>query len=146
FPRPVRRVSVGNPDVAGIVVVGPRSVMINGKVLPPREGLQQGPTVAQMRLATVSNTTFTPEPYFKETTPAGWEEGASEPEVHTVFVAEFSTRAVMLDVTVAQLNRTAMEQHGIDFRQIGTTFVSAFFLGGGAAPVLGQTVPAMLNQ
>jgi Flp pilus assembly secretin CpaC len=146
FARPVRRVSVGNPDIAGIVVVGPRSVLINGKELPPREGQQQGPTVAQMRLATVSNTTFTPDPYFRETTLTVWEQGAAEPQVHSLFVAEFTTRAVMLDVTVAELNRTAMEQHGIDFRQIGTTFVSAFFLGGGAAPILGTTVPALTGQ
>src|SRR5690348_5801540 len=29
FPRAVRRVSVGNPELAGIVVVGPRAIMIN---------------------------------------------------------------------------------------------------------------------
>src|SRR5262249_27501086 len=52
FPRPVRRVSVGDPGIAGIVVVGPRAIMINAKQLPKREGVQEGPMVQQLRLAT----------------------------------------------------------------------------------------------
>jgi Flp pilus assembly secretin CpaC len=134
FRRPVRRVSVGNPEIAGIVVLGPRSVMINGKQLPKTEAAQAATQVQQLRLATVSNTTFTPAPYFGETTLTVWEEGAATPEVHSLFVADFSTRQVMLEVTVAELNRTAMEEHGIDFRRIGTEFVTAFFLGGGTIP------------
>src|SRR5262249_54173896 len=134
FRRPVRRVSVGNPEIAGIVVLGPRTVMINGKQLPKSEAAQVGPQVQALRLATVSNTTFTPEPYSAETTLTVWEEGADTPQVHSVFVADFSTRQVMLEVTVAELNRTAMEEHGIDFRHIGTTFVTAFFFGGGTIP------------
>jgi pilus assembly protein CpaC len=86
-----------------------------------------------LRLATVSNHPFTPPPNFGETTLTVWQDGA-EPEVHSLFVADFSPRQVMLEVTVAELNRTAMEQHGIDFRKIGTTFVTAFFLGGGTVP------------
>src|SRR5262249_37455978 len=30
FRRPIRRVSVGNPDLAGVVVLSPRSLLING--------------------------------------------------------------------------------------------------------------------
>jgi Flp pilus assembly secretin CpaC len=145
FPRTVRRVSVGNPELAGIVVVGPRAIMINAKQLPKREGVQEGAMTQQLRLATVSNKTFTPEPYFGETTLTVWQEGSDQPQVHSLFVADFSTRQVVLEVTVAELNRTAMEEHGIDFRRIGTTFVTAFFLGGGAAPLLG-TVPPQISQ
>ncbi len=146
FRSPVQRVSIGNPDIAGVVVLGPRTIMVNAKQLPKREGGQEGPMVTALRLATVSNKTFTPEPYYGETTLTVWESGAGQPQVHSLFVADFSTQQVMLEVTVAELNRTAMEEHGIDFRRIGTTFVTAFFLGGGAAPILGQTVPPQITQ
>jgi Flp pilus assembly secretin CpaC len=146
FARPVRRVSVGDPEIAGIVVVGPRSVMINAKPLPKREGAPEGAETQALRLATVSNKTFTPEPYFGETTLTVWQDGSDQPEVHSLFVADFSTRQVVLEVTVAELNRTAMEEHGIDFRRIGTEFVTAYFLGGGGSPLLGSTVPPQINQ
>src|SRR5262245_11629891 len=138
FRRPVRRVSVGNPEIAGIVVLGPRTILVNAKPLPKREG-PAGPSTQELRLATVSNHPFTAEPNFSETTLTVWEQGAEGPDVHSLFVADFSPRQVMLEVTVAELNRTAMEQHGIDFRRIGTEFVTAFFLGGGTLPV--GTVP-----
>src|SRR4029077_7028447 len=134
FRRPVRRVSVGDPEIAGIVVVGPRSVLINAKPLPKREGVQEGAETQALRLATVSNKTFTPEPYFGETTLTVWQDGSDQPEVHSLFIADFSTRQVVLEVTVAELNRTAMEEHGIDFRRIGSEFVTAYFLGGGGPP------------
>ena len=146
FRRPVRRVSVGDPEIAGIVVVGPRSVLVNAKPLPKREGVQEGAETQSLRLATVSNRTFTPEPYFGETTLTVWQDGSDQPEVHSLFIADFSTRQVVLEVTVAELNRTAMEEHGIDFRRIGTEFVTAYFLGGGGSPLLGSTVPPQLNQ
>jgi pilus assembly protein CpaC len=144
FGRPVQRVSIGNPEIAGVVVLGPRTIMVNAKPLPHREGGEQAP--ATLRVATVSNRPFTAEPHFAETTLAVWEAGAAQPDVHTVLVADSTNQQVMLEVTVAEMNRTAMEQHGIDFRRIGTTFVTAFFLGGGAAPLLGSTVPPQINQ
>jgi len=101
FRRPVRRVSVGDPEIAGIVVVGPRSVLINAKPLPRREGVQEGAETQALRLATVSNKTFTPEPYFGETTLTVWQDGSDQPEVHSLFIADFSTRQVVLEVTVA---------------------------------------------
>src|SRR6185503_12246500 len=33
-PYNVQRVSIGNPDLAGVVVLGPRSILINAKELP----------------------------------------------------------------------------------------------------------------
>ena len=87
FRRPVRRVSVGNPEIAGVVVLSPRTILINGKPLPKPEGGNVAPTTQQLRLATVSNTTFTPQPNFSETTLTVWEEGAESPEVHSLFVA-----------------------------------------------------------
>src|SRR4029077_4577147 len=113
---------------------------------PKREGVQEGAETQALRLATVSNKTFTPEPYFGETTLTVWQDGSDQPEVHSLFIADFSTRQVVLEVTVAELNRTAMEEHGIDFRRIGTEFVTAYFLGGGGSPLLGSTVPPQINQ
>src|SRR5262249_54339564 len=144
FRRPVQRVSIGNPEIAGVVVLGPRTIMVNAKQLPRREGGEAAP--ATLRVATVSNRPFTSEPNLAETTLAVWEAGASQPDVHTVVVADSTNQQVMLEVTVAEMNRTAMEQHGIDFRKIGTTFVTAFFLGGGAPPLRGSTVPPQINQ
>ena len=39
---PVRRVSLGNPDLAGIVVLGPTTIMVNAKEAPRREGAGGG--------------------------------------------------------------------------------------------------------
>ena len=36
--RPVRRVSISNPDLAGIVVLGPTALMINAKEIPKDSG------------------------------------------------------------------------------------------------------------
>src|SRR4030095_7264318 len=105
FRRPLRLVSVGDPETAGVVVLGPRTILINAKPLPPKQGIQGGPMTQELRLATVSNQTFPPPPNFSETTLTVWQEGA-EPEVHSLFVADFSPRQVMLEVTVAELNRT----------------------------------------
>jgi pilus assembly protein CpaC len=38
-------------------------------------------------------------------------------------------------VTVAEINRTSLEQHGIDFRQVGSTVSSNMFMGGGFGPL-----------
>src|SRR5262249_46449652 len=141
--RPVRRVSVGNPEIAGVVVLSPNTILINGKPLPRPEGGNVAPTTQQLRLATVSNTTFTPQPNFTETTLTVWEAGAEGPEVHSVFVARFAPRQVMREVPVAELNGPAMEDHGIVFRRIGTEFVPAFFLGGGPIP-MGPSPPEPL--
>jgi Flp pilus assembly secretin CpaC len=140
----VKRVSLGNPDLAGIVVLGPQTIMINAKDLPRRQGPATAGSLGTGRVGVVSGRPFTPEPQVAETTLAVWYGGAERPDVHTVFVADFLDQQVMLEVTVAELNRTAMENHGIDFRQIGTSFVSAYFMGGGVGPRvpgLATTVP-----
>src|SRR6185436_15583941 len=88
FARPVRRVSVGNPAVADIVLVSPKSILVNG--------LGKGDTSLIL-----------------------WDaNGVSE--VHTISVEESSDRQVLLEITVAELNRTAMEEHGVDWRVLRT--------------------------
>ncbi len=127
---PVRRVSIGNPDMAGVVVLGPRTIMINAK---PLEERRERGRAGSARANIITNKTLTAEPRFLETNFMVWGSG-DEPSVHSLFVADFIDRQVVLEVTVAEINRTAAEQHGIDFRSIARTFVSAYFMGAGAGP------------
>src|SRR5262245_51025548 len=86
FSRPVQRVSIGDPEVAGVVVLGPRTIMVNGKVLPKPQGGQEA-SAQELRLATISNRPFTAEPRIAETTLAVWEAGAAGPVIHPITVA-----------------------------------------------------------
>jgi Flp pilus assembly secretin CpaC len=136
LPRPVTRVSVGNPDLVGVVVLGSRTVMINAKPLEEKPGMQtQAQTGIAARAGYVSAKPLTPEPRIAETTIIFWS-GNDQADSHSLVIADFIGEQVMLEVTVAELNRTSMEEHGIDFRQIATDFASAYFMGGGAAPAI----------
>ena len=133
--NPVRRVSLGDPSLAGIVVLGPRTIMINAKEAPP----PPGGTESQTRSAgVVTGRTLTPEPRVAETTLIVWD-GSQTPDIHSLFIADFVDQQILLEVTVAELDRTAMEEHGIDFRNAANAFVSAYFMGGGAGPLPGGT-------
>jgi pilus assembly protein CpaC len=143
LPSSVRRVSIGNPEMAGVVVLGPRTIMINAR--PLEQERSQRTSTTSNRTASVSNRTLTPEPRFLETNFTVWGQG-DEPAVHSLFVADFIDRQVVLEVTVAEINRTAIEQHGIDFRSMARTFISAYFMGGGAGPFPGATVPPQQSQ
>ena len=143
LPDSVRRVSIGNPEMAGVVVLGPRTIMINAK---PFERERQARSLnSQNRTSAVTNRTLTPEPRVLETNFMVWGAG-DEPSVHSLFVADFIDRQVVLQVTVAEVNRTAIEEHGIDFRSMARTFVSAYFMGGGLGPFPGGTVPPQQSQ
>ena len=137
LPQAVTRVSVGNPDLVGVVVLGSRTVMINAKPLEKEMGTQQaqGMTGIAARAGYVSAKPLTPEPRVAETTIIFWS-GNDQPDAHSLLVADFIGEQVMLEVTGAELNRTAMEEHGIDFRQIATDFASAYFMGGGAGAMI----------
>jgi len=146
LPTSVRRVSIGNPEMAGVVVLGPRTIMINAKPFEQERSRDNRPSA--VRTNVVTNRTLTPEPRFLETNFMVWGQG-DEPSVHSLFVADFIDRQVVLEVTVAEVNRTAIEQHGIDFRSMARTFVSAYFMGGGFGPTVpGQatTVPPQQSQ
>ena len=107
--RPVRRVSVGEPEVADIILVSPTSILVNGR----RPG---------------------------DTSLILWDQhGVSE--VHTISVEEQSERQVLLEVTVAELNRTAMEEHGVDYRVMRSDLGLAF-LPAGIAPLTGPFPPS----
>jgi pilus assembly protein CpaC len=133
--RPIKRISVGNPEVAGIVVLGPYTVMINAKQLPVPKGaeaIRTTPlTIMGGRISTgmVLGRTLTPQPRIAETTLVLWD-GESE-DTHSLTVAGFLDQQVMLDVTVAEINRTAMEEHGVDVRALQKDFIAASFMGAG---------------
>jgi len=108
--RPVRRVSVGNPEVADIILVSPTEVLVNGR--------KPGDTSLIL-----------------------WDQhGVSE--LHTITVEETSERQVLLEITVAELNRTAMEEHGVDYRVLRSDLGLAF-QPAKVAPLFGEfpTVP-----
>jgi len=132
--NPVRRVSLGDPSLAGIVVLGPRTIMINAKEAPPPPGGVE----TESRSAGTIGRTITPEPRVAETTLILWD-GSQTPDTHSLFIADFANQQIMLEVTVAELDRTAMEEHGIDFRNIASAFASAYFMGGGAGPSPGAS-------
>lgn len=149
FDHPVTRVSLGDPDLANVVVIGPRTVVLNAKELPePPEGQQQQTPLTPDITSIGLGRPITPEPRFKETTLLVWA-GGGDPEVHTLLVADFLNQQVLLEVTVAEINRTALEEHGVDFRTVRQDFISAFFMGGGAGALVPgslTTVPAQVSQ
>jgi pilus assembly protein CpaC len=138
--HPIRRVSIADPDLASIVVLGPRTLMLNAK---PVADATQGMTETR-NAGIVTGRTLTPEPKFRETTLTLWD-GTDRPDVHTLVVADFANQQVMLEVTVAEINRTAMEEHGIEFRNMASSFASAYFMGGGLGPGAIGAVPPNTN-
>jgi Flp pilus assembly secretin CpaC len=139
--NPLKRVSIGNPEIAGIVVLGPRTIMINAKEVPAVAGAEGG---GGRGVGQVSGHTLTPEPHITETTLIVWD-GSQTPEIHTLFIADFINQQVLLEVTVAELNRTAMEEHGIDFQNIAATFASTYFMGGGQVLAQQQITQPLQN-
>jgi pilus assembly protein CpaC len=138
FASPVRRVSISNPDLAGIVVLGPTALLVNAKLPDEERGMQaSGFSARRSTVGVVSPTTITPPPRVMETSLVVWGNSGA-PSSHTVFVADFIDRQVMLEVTVAEVNRTSLEQHGIDFRSVGSSFSSNMFMGGGSGPLFIQ--------
>src|SRR5438128_4241065 len=126
--NPIKRVSLGDPSLAGIVVLGPRTIMVNAKEVPPPPGGEGGGGARSSGV--VTGKTLTPEPRVAETTLIVWD-GSQTPDIHTLFIADFIDQQILLEVTVAELDRTAMEEHGIDFQNIAAAFASTYFMGGG---------------
>lgn len=134
LPGPAKRVSIGNPDLAGIVVVGPSMIVVNGKPLPEEQLTTRDRTAVRVGGGgTFLGRTLTREPRVYETTLVVWRDGATD--VHPLIIADFLPTQVMLEVTVAEVNRTALEQHGIDFRFAQEKLIGAGWMGGGLPPL-----------
>jgi len=147
--HPVRRVSIANPDLASIVVLGPYSLMINAKAVAGPQGAAApygGAGGVNIQMGgiqggtTISATPLTPQPNLAETTLAIWSEGEGV-DVHTLTIADFIDQQVQLEVTVAELDRTALEEHGIDFRILQNDFFAAGYLGGAGGALPGYPFP-----
>ena len=141
-PYNVTRVSIGNPDLAGVVVLGPRSILINAKELPTNPNDTGGSSISRPGL--LSSRTFTPPPNMAETTVILWDAG-NHTDAHTVLVTDFLAEQVLLEVTIAELNRTKMEARGIDFNSLGTDPRFGYWLGGGPVPQLTNFQPTVLS-
>jgi pilus assembly protein CpaC len=129
LPYSVTRVSIGNPDLAGVVVLNSRSILVNAKDVP-RVDEAAGNQGTSTRVGVLSSRTLTPPPHMAETSIILWD-SANHTDSHTVTVADFEGEQVLIEVTIAELNRTAMEERGIDFTSIGPKFRNGLWLGGG---------------
>jgi len=134
---------VGHPDVAAVVVLDAYSFMINAKTLPERKA-ETGDAIPN-RTGMPIGRTLTREPSYVETTLSVWVEGESGIDTHTLVIADFLDEQVLLEVTVAELNRSAMEEHGLDVRAVQKDFIAAAFMGGAGGPGT-LTVPPLLGQ
>jgi pilus assembly protein CpaC len=131
-PYNVTRVSIGNPELAGVVVLGPRSILINAKELPKEEHEGGGGGSRSQRTGILTSRTFTDPPNLKETTVILWD-GQNNTDSHTVFVTDFANEQVLLEITIAELNKTKAEERGVDFQKIGGNVRAGYWLGGGAS-------------
>lgn len=75
-----------------------------------------------------------------ETSVIVWDRGGNY-KMYSLIVGEAVADQVMLNVTVAEINRTQMEQHGVDIRNFGGQF-NFLTNYGGVAPVSGQHPPS----
>ena len=103
-----KRVSVANPEVAEVLIISPRQVMVNG--------LSEGGTSIII-----------------------WDRRGNY-TMHNVLIGEQLDAQVMLEVIVAEINRTEAERHGFDLRAIGNQFglVTQY---GGVAEIGGSNPP-----
>ena len=94
--RPAERVAISDPEVAEVVVISPREVLINGK---GRRIRRKGGEVV-VREA--------------QTSLIVWDrQGRSD--MRTLYINRSRREQVLLEVTVAEINRTALERYGVDW-------------------------------
>jgi len=141
--RPLKRVSLGHATAAAVVVLDSRTFMVNAKEMPERK--QEETQGITNRMGMPIGRTLTREPNYVETTLSVWLEGERDMDSHTLIIADFLDEQVLLEVTVAELNRSAMEEHGLDIRAIQKDFIAAAFMGGGAGPGI-ATVPPLPSR
>ena len=94
--RPAERVAISDPEVAEVVVINPRELLINGKGRKIR--LESGEVVVREA----------------QTSVIVWDrQGRSD--MRTLYINRSRTEQVLLEVTVAEINRTALERYGVDW-------------------------------
>jgi pilus assembly protein CpaC len=94
--RPAERVAISDPEVAEVVVISPYEVLVNGK--GRRIKLQTGEIIIKEA----------------ETSVIVWDrQGRSD--MRTLYINRARVEQILLEVTVAELNRSALEAYGFDF-------------------------------
>ncbi len=95
--RPAERVSIADPELADVVLVSPTEVLINGRGrrFTDKDGLVH---IEEAQTSVVF-----------------WDK-AGHPDVRDLLINKSRLEQVELAVTIAELNRTALEQQGFDFR------------------------------
>ncbi len=149
MPSPVRRVAIGDPDLVSVVVLDPFTIVINAKQVQNAPGAAAGGgggaggTGASFgQLTTIRPYPMTPQPKMAETSLIIWTgDGRGEQaDSHVLIVADFLAQQVLLEVTVAEVDRTALEVHGIDWRVLQQQFFAAGYMGG-TAGAAGMPIP-----
>jgi pilus assembly protein CpaC len=103
---PAERVAIADPEVAEVVLINPREVVINGK------GKKVSRTASNLFTGQTSTEDVVNE---AQTSIIVWDrEGRSDHR--SLYVNRARAEQVMLEVTVADVNRTAVEAYGFDFQ------------------------------
>lgn len=110
--RVAQRVAIADPEVADVVMVNPREILVNGH--GRRYTTPSGETVIQEA----------------KTSLIVWDK-KGRADIRTLAVNKARSEQVELQVTVAELNRSAMERAGFDFR----VFQGKVFIGGTPAKI-----------
>ena len=103
---PAERVSIADPEVAEVVVVSPQQVLINGK----------GKKVTRTVASVLTNQTTSEETVNEAQTSIVVWDRSGRFDVRTLYVNRARSEQILLEVTVADLNRTALEEYGVDFQ------------------------------
>jgi pilus assembly protein CpaC len=103
---PAERVAIADPEVAEVVLVSPEEVLINGK----------GRKVTKTTINNLTGYSASEDVIHEaQTSVIVWDrQGRSD--LRTLYVNRARVDQVLLEVTVADVNRTAVEQYGFDFQ------------------------------
>jgi pilus assembly protein CpaC len=100
------RVSIADPEVAEVILISPREVVVNGKGRKSTRTSSNVFTGASATEEVISEA---------QTSVIVWDRNGRS-EVRTLYVNRARSEQILLEVTVADLNRTAMENYGFDFQ------------------------------
>jgi pilus assembly protein CpaC len=137
---PAERVSIADPDVAEVVVVSPQQVLVNGK----------GRKVTRTTSSLLTGQTSSEEVLHEAQTSVIVWDREGRYDVRTLYVNRARPEQILLEVTVADLNRTMLEEYGVDFQVLQGDVLVAGNVSKLFSPlngqVLGNIVPGMANS
>lgn len=109
------RVSIADPEVAEVILISPREVVINGK---GRKSTKTSSNVFSGASTTEEVVTEA------QTSIIVWDRNGRA-DVRTLYVNRARSEQILLEVTVADINRTALENYGFDFQVLkGNVLIS----------------------